>query len=131
MRSFLVALLVLPACASQRQEPLVPLQRLPPPMTRLVLSPDEPPPADDVPESKRLAWLEANRPKPSVVTPVHHDEREVVIRERPIRIYEPAYERCDGWWAPLSVGIGFFGGFHRHHGWGWSVGWGRGWNCWW
>jgi hypothetical protein len=86
------------------------------------------PPVNDIPESKRREWLEAQRPK-VVYVPQQVVER-VVVRE-PVR-YVRTYDRCDdSYWAPrFSWSLGWWGGrHHRRSGWGWGVGLRDGW-CW-
>ena len=133
-RGALVLLLSAASCAASgvdesAQEPEFPE---PPPLTRLIESPRVAPPANDIPESKRIAWLESHRPKA-------HEVR-VVVRERvvdrdaePVR-WERGYARCRDdcdWALPLAIGLGFWGGHWRHHhGWSWSIGWRHGWPCW-
>ena len=125
-----LALTALAACGSQAM--VVPsgyrYADAPPPMG-LIEGPSVAPPANDIPESQRRAWLDAQRPR---VEPVHV-EREIVVDRRPVR-YErdydryDRYDRRDGWYLPLSLSLGYWGGSRRRHG-GWGLGWNSGW-CW-
>lgn len=91
-------------------------------MTQLLDGPRVAPPANDIPESQRVAWLESHRPKAEPV-PVER----VVVRERePIWYERPRYAERDDWYLPLTLSFGWWGGrWGRHHGrgWGWGLGW--------
>jgi hypothetical protein len=129
----LLLAVVLAGCASPRSDGPPPprLADLPPPATRLVPSPAVCPPANDIPEAKRIAWFEAHKPPPASVPALEREE--IVVHE-----HEPAcdptwHETWCGWsYAPIGIGLSFAGGhWRRHHGWGWSFGWHRGWDwCW-
>ena len=89
-------------------------------MTTLVESPRVAPPADDIPESKRREWIDAQRPK-VVHVPQPVVER-VVVRERePVR-YVRTYDRRDDWYVPFWWSVGWWGGRHGHGGRNWGVG---------
>ena len=124
MRSYLPALLALAAtaCASREYVP-APSEAYPPPWTSMALieGPSVAPPADDIPESQRRAWFEAQRPAPPPVTTTRVER--VVVRERePIR-YVRERDRHDDWYLPISLSLGWWAGWgNRHgHGWGWGV----------
>ena len=92
----------------------------------LIEGPSVPPPANDIPESQRRAWFDAQRPN---VEPVQVER--VIVREREParRVYVRDYDRCNDWYLPLSLSLGWWGSHHRGHGWGWGLGWNNGW-CW-
>jgi hypothetical protein len=85
--------------------------------------PTIPPPENDIPESQRTAWIEANRPAPPPQV-----ERVVVHETAPVH-YVREYERCNDWVAPVSfvlgLGLGYWWGddhhghHHGHHGYHW------------
>ena len=96
-----------------------------PPSMALIEGHGVAPPANDIPESQRRAWLDAQRPPVEDV----RVEREVIVERRPVR-YERDYDRDDrweGWYLPVSLSLGYWGGSHGHRGWSWGLGWNSGW----
>src|SRR5256885_9900690 len=98
----------------------------PPPQAVLIETPHSAPPTNDIPESKRREWLEAQRPKVFYAPP---QIVERVVVSEPVR-YVPTYD-CwdDGWASRFSWSLGWWGGGRRRHGWGWGFGLSDG--CWW
>ncbi len=86
----------------------------------LIEGPGVAPPANDIPESRRIAWLEAQRPRVAPAPqPTTRVER-VYVRE-PAR-YVDEYRRWDDWYVPISLSLGWWGGGRRGRGWGWGIG---------
>jgi hypothetical protein len=109
----LLAALAPAACASAQNEPIAVHGSVPtPPAFRLVESRGVPPPANDIPESERRAWIEANQPRDQY---------------RPSQ-EEPVAESCSyddgchghGWGIGLPISIGF--GYSSGCGGGFGVG---------
>jgi hypothetical protein len=77
----------------------------------LIEGPSVPPPANDIPESQRVAWFDAHRPpKPP---PPPHVER--------VYVSEPVYHAhdhhgWDDWYLPISLSLGYWSGWGGHHG---------------
>ena len=103
------------------------------PMTQLVETPSSRV-ERDIPESQRIAWYEAQRPKAAPVQRPVEVEREYVVRREyePVRYVERPYV-YDGWYLPFSLSLGWWGGRHGGHrsGWGWGLGWHSGWGWGW
>ena len=66
----------------------------------LVEGPSVPPPANDIPESNRVAWFAAHNPPPPPRV-----ERVVVHETAPVH-YAREHERNDDWVAPVSFVLG-------------------------
>lgn len=123
-----LTILALAGCKSSVQEvpPGFTYADRPQPM-RLIEGPSVPPPANDISEQERLAWLDSYRPR----SEPERVERVVVRDRRPAR-QERCADRDWGWgWAlPLTLSLGYWSGHgHDDHGWGWGVNWNSGW--WW
>ena len=100
------------ACASA-QPVQMPVYTSAPAMFRLAEFPTVPPPANDIPESERRAWIEANRPQVAYVPAQdQHAEDE----------YSSCHDCGHGWGIglPISIGLGYYGG--GCHGGGFGVG---------
>jgi hypothetical protein len=115
-----LTLLTLAACSST---PSVPpgfhYASYPPPM-KLIEGPSVPPPANDIPESERIAWLDSHRPR--------SEPTRIVVREHEPQRHDDGADW--GWAIPLTLSLGYWSGHgHDDHGWGWGVGWNSGW--WW
>lgn len=114
----LVLAAALGACASPASVPFPATESAPSSMA-IIETRAGPRPAADIPESERIAWYEANRPRPQTPPRV---EQVVVVEERPVwrdRYHDPHW----GWWLPFSFHLGYRSGWRR--GWGWGAGW-----CW-
>jgi hypothetical protein len=93
------------ACASAQPGPRTYLPPAPAAF-RLVEVPAVPPPANDIPESERRAWIEANRPQAYYVP----------SQEQPADESCSSGYGCGGWGIGLPISLGF----------GWSSGCGGG-----
>jgi hypothetical protein len=114
-KAFVLAAALAPAaCASAQYEPIPVYGSAPLPATfRLVESPGVKPPANDISEADRRAWLDANRPQsyyvPSQEEPVADD-------------CGSCHDHCHGGYfgLPIALGIGYSSG--GCHGGGFGVG---------
>lgn len=116
-------LLALAACTSSSNEvpPGFSYAERPAPM-KLIEGPSVPPPANDIPESDRLAWLDSYRPR--------SEPERVIVRDRGAARHERHHDDDWNWlWAlPLTFSLGYWSGHgHDDHGWGWGVSWNNGW----
>jgi hypothetical protein len=89
------------------------------------------PPANDIPESQRRAWLDAQHPRAQRVREPVRVER-VIVREREPERHSHYDDRW-AWAVPITFGLGYWAGHgHDHHsGWGWGVNWGWRGGYWW
>jgi hypothetical protein len=129
--TLLLVLGVAAGCASAERVPPPGMADADRPAMGLVPSPRvPPPPPDDLPESRRREWLEAQRPKRPVYRPVQVER--VVVRERvpEYRPYDGWYDRRAYWYSPLALSLGWWGGHHGRHGWNWGLTWRDGLWCW-
>ena len=134
MRAAYATLVVLAGCAAPATVPPPGMHYDDRPPMAIVVSPHVPVPENDIPESQRREWYEAQRPAPAPVT-----AERVVEQREPQPVYDHGYDQhCDsGWLLPFSIGLGFWGSHGHDHGhgsgWGWGLGlgsgWGNGW-CW-
>ncbi len=118
-----LSLVALAGCASST--PAVPpgfhYAAYPPPM-KLIEGPSAPPPANDISEADRIAWLDSHRPR--------SEPERIIIRESSPDRYEHYDDGGDwGWAIPLTLSLGYRSGGGCGGGWGWGLGWNSGW--WW
>lgn len=117
MKAFVLALALVPAaCASAKYEPIPVYGSLPlPPTFRLIETPAVAPPANDIPESERRAWIEANR-SPAAYVPAQDD---------PVADGSACGGGCHdhgwGFGLPISLGFGYSSGCHGGGGFGVGV----------
>ena len=78
---------------------------------KLIEGPSVAPPANDIPESKRREWIDAQRPKVVVVREPVRVER-VVVRD--VRAAAWEYDNRWAWSLPIAFGLGYWGGHHWH-----------------
>jgi hypothetical protein len=97
----------------------------------LIESPSVAPPQNDIPESQRRAWIEAQRPAPPPPPP----RVERVYVSEPVH-YVHDHRGWDDWYLPISLSLGYWsgwGGGHHGHGhdhgggWGWGVSYNSSW----
>lgn len=112
-RAALVLAALAPAACAVQNSPPVMYRPAPSPM-RLVETPTVPPPAHDISEADRMAWLDAHRPQASYVpsqdAPVEED-------------YSSCHDCGHGWGIglPISIGLGYSSGCHGGGGFGVGV----------
>jgi len=93
------------------------------PPTTLIEGPIVRPPANDISETQRREWFDAQRPQ---VEPIETER--IVWREcEPYRV-ERRSEPSWLWAIPLSLSFGYASGGHGNNGWGVGATWG--WNGW-
>ena len=116
-----LAVLLLAGCASPPPTVPVPYSRYgadaPPVM--LVETHATPMTGEDIPESERRAWFDAQRP-----IPPEQDESQPQVVERIVErpVCHESSHSAPWWWFPLAFSFGYSsGGGHHGGGWNWGV----------
>jgi hypothetical protein len=93
------------------------------PPEKLIEGPVVRPPANDISETQRLEWFDAQRPRYETV-----ETERVTWRDMEPYHVERHSDPCWLWAIPLSLSFGYASGGHGHSGWGVGATWG--WNGW-